>query len=168
MEKGLPFERLHLDDGWFAGYLGPVQCVYYGVRISPAAFARYLDYLGGEIDSRTGTRQAGVLYEIPAPTTMAATQRRAIANVLAARREKLRATVAAYSLVTGSLFVRSIMQTIFFFAPPPYPHSTEADPFAGLAFLAKHLPAVEPVAWCRLYTTGRSLALERIGEAQQA
>lgn len=136
-----------VDDGWLMMYVGAVQVVWMEGRPPAASFARYVDALATEIDRRSRGARVAVIYCIDMPdgisNSIDAGQRKAVTDVLAARQTKLRETVAAYALVTGSSMVRTALRAMFWFAPPPYPNKVVATVREAAKFAAEHLPSVD-------------------------
>jgi hypothetical protein len=157
-----------VDEDWWAGYLGPVQVLYYGPRVTQQGFDRYLGYLTQELDALTPGQRQPIFYECPSPTLMPNEHRQRVAKVLADRRERMRRGVAGYVMVTESLLVRSMVQTVFFFARPPYPTAVEAKPLAGFRALQKYVPELNADAVCGQYVAAKAVFAKRAATVSAA
>lgn len=128
--------------GWLVAHYPRVQCAYFGPEVDDPSFDAYLDRLQTDIDDRAG-RRVGVLYYAPQTTAMDSPRRRRLAALLDANKETLGRSTAAYALATHSPFVRGLLTTLFWMAPPPYPYKIVATPTEGMAFLGEHLPGLD-------------------------
>ena len=127
-------------DGWLIARYPRVHCTYFGPSVSAAAFDKHIDQLARDIDARSDRERIGVLYYVPESATINSARRRRIAKVLVDRKAKLERTTAAYAMATHSPFVRGVLTTLFWMAPPGYPHAMVATPEEGLGFIAERVP----------------------------
>jgi hypothetical protein len=158
-------ERAQVDEGWWGGYFGAVQLCHYGPKVNAAGFERYLKFMTDEIDNMVAGQRIAIFYDCPKPSGMQTEERKRVAQALADRREKLRKNVTGYVMVTESLLVRSIVQTVFFFSRPPYPTSVTERPLAGFQALAKHMPGLDPPALAKRYEQATKLFYARSAAA---
>jgi len=121
-----------------------VQVVYIDGRVSDESYARYVEALAHEIDTRDETRRKSVLYHAPQPAVVTNKRRTMVAEVLQARRDKLSIATSGYVLATPSAFVRGSVRIVFMLAPPPYPHAVVSTPLQGFEFLATKDPSLDP------------------------
>ncbi len=126
-------------EGWLIANYRLVQCTYYGPEVDQAGFEAHLEQLGREIDERDERERVGVFYYVPDTSGMDSPRRRALAKLLDARKDKLERTTLAYGLATRSPFVRGVLSTVFWLAPPPYPYKVSATALEALEFVAEHL-----------------------------
>jgi hypothetical protein len=130
-----------LGSGWLVAQYGRVQCTYFGPEVDGRSFDAYAEQLAGDIDHRRTDRRIGVFHHAPT-LGLDSQRRRRIAGILNERKEQLRRTTAAYAMATQSPFVRGVLTTLFWMAPPSYPHAVVATPQQGLKFVAAQLPGV--------------------------
>ncbi|EDM79965.1 hypothetical protein PPSIR1_23026 [Plesiocystis pacifica SIR-1] len=129
---------------WLVARFPLVRCTYIGPYLDDSDFFALADEIAREIDARAPDERIGVLQYTPESGVMDSPRRRHIAKLLNEREEKLRQTTAAYALATHSTFVRGVVTTLSWMAPPGYPHAAVASPEQGLAFIATHLPECAP------------------------
>jgi hypothetical protein len=130
--------------GWIVARYHRVHCTYVGSRVSDSAYAELMDSLARDIDGRRVAQRIGVLYFTPETAEMDSPRRRRIAQVLNDRKDKLQQTTAAFALATHSPFVRGVLNTLFWMAPPGYPYKVVATPEDGLRFIAEYT-SIDPV-----------------------
>jgi hypothetical protein len=128
-----------LGSGWLVARYGRVQCTYFGAEVDGRSFDAYAELLARDIDRRRGGRRIGVFHHAPT-VTLDSQRRRRIAQILNERKDELRRTTAAYAMATQSPFVRGVLTTLFWMAPPGYPHTVVANPQQGLSFIAEQMP----------------------------
>jgi len=139
-----------VGNDWLAARYPHVQCVYVGGQVDDRSFDEFLLYFAADIDARSSARKIGVFYYSP-DAAMDSSRRRRLAKILNDRKEKLARTTAAYALATDSPFVRGVLTTLFWMAPPGYPYKMVASPEQGLAFIAEHRLGVDPQAIARSF-----------------
>ncbi len=136
-------EELVIGEGWLIAHYPRVQCAYFGPKVSDRSFEDYLERLVKDIQDRPNARRTGVLYYAE-NADMDSPRRRRMAKVLDEHEDKLTRSTAAYALATSSPFVRGVLTTLFWLAPPGYPYKIVGTPEQGLAFIAEHLRGVDP------------------------
>src|SRR5262249_22819932 len=112
-----------------------VLVVHIDERLTPAAFARYLEEWKRGVDARPPEARGGAVYDVPGWAGFTAGMRREWGDMLKSREGKLRATTVGMALVTPSLLVRGALRAVFWMAPPPYPHDVVDTNEAAFAFL---------------------------------
>lgn len=132
-------EQLVVGEGWLVANYSQVQCTFVGPELSDAAYAAHLQQLERDILGRSDRRKIGVFYYTPETKNMDSPRRRALAKLLESHEEKIAKTTAAYALATNSAFVRGVLSTVFWLAPPPYPYKVVQGPEEALRFIADHL-----------------------------
>ena len=140
-------EDLVVGGGWLIAHYPRVQCAYFGPNVDDRSFDEYIERFTADIERRATGEKIGVLYYAQ-EADMDSPRRRRMAKVLEDHKQKLSETTAAYALATGSPFVRGVLTTLFWLAPPGYPYKVVATAAQGLTFIAEHLPglAAETVA----------------------
>jgi hypothetical protein len=128
----LSAHSLVVDRGWWQADLGGVLVTYMDQRMADDAYGRYLSNLASEIDGAAESNRRCVLNEVPDAGSTTAARRKAAADILHARREKLSRITIAYALVTPSALARGALTAVFWLAPPPYPWRVPRD--VGEAF----------------------------------
>ncbi|NVB42530.1 hypothetical protein G6O69_32200 [Pseudenhygromyxa sp. WMMC2535] len=132
-------EQLITGNGWLLANYRQVHCAYVGPELDDEAYHAHLDQLAADIQARSTRHKIGVLYYAPETKNMDASRRRALAKVLEDHKEQLAQSTAAYALATNSTFVRGVLSTVFWLAPPPYPYKVVATPEQGIQFIGEHL-----------------------------
>ncbi len=136
-------DSLHVGQGWLLADFPELHFGYMGTISDDREFERYLRELGGSIEARPPGSRFGVLYYSPLFTGAKSQHRRALAKLLNDERPKLQRVVAAQVMVTSSAFIRGMLSTLNWVAPPPYPNTSTSTIEAALAFIQRHLPALE-------------------------
>ena len=126
------------DAGWFVARYPHVHCTYVGPKVPDASFDALVQQLAQDIDDRGPSDRVGVLYYTPETSTMDSPRRRKVAKILNERKDKLAQTTAAYALATHSPFIRGVLNTLFWMAPPGYPYKIVNASGEGLDFIAQH------------------------------
>ena len=161
-QRRVHHQELARGKDWLIAYYPRVQCAYFGPEVDDASFEDYAQRLEQDIDARADHQRFGILYYVPDTTAMDSPRRRRIAKILAARKEKLSQTTAAFVVVTQSPFIRGVLSTMFWMAPPGYPNKAVATTGQGFAFLAQHLSHIDAAAtneaFEALLTTGQRRA----------
>lgn len=139
-----------VGNDWLIAHYPRVQCVYIGGGVDDRSFDEYLLHFAADIDARSSARKIGVFYYSP-DASMDSSRRRRVAKILNDRREKLAQTTAAYAMATHSPFVRGVLTTLFWMAPPGYPYKLVASPEQGLAFIAEHRRGIDAQAIARSF-----------------
>ena len=150
MAAMLDTEALVIGGGWLIAHYPRVQCAYFGPNVSDHSFDEYLERLALDIQNRSARRKVGVLYYAE-EADMDSPRRRRMAKVLDDHKDKLTESTAAYALATSSPFVRGVLTTLFWLAPPGYPYKIVGTPEQGLAFIAEHLRGVNSEALARSF-----------------
>lgn len=132
-----------LGKGWLVARYGKVQCAHFDAEVDERSFDAYVELLAHDIDQRRTGQRIGMLCHVPTATVVDSSLRRRVAKLLNDRQDKLHRTTAAYAMATQSPFVRGVLTTLFWMAPPKYPHKVVATPKQGLGFLAEHMPDVD-------------------------
>ena len=145
MSAMLETEELIVGRGWLVAHYPRVQCAFFGNNVDDASFDDYLEQLVADIDSRSAIDRVGVLY-YAVNADMDSSRRRRMAKILDDRKQRLTEGTAAYALATNSAFVRGILTTLFWLAPPGYPYKVTATPLDGLQFIAERVPGIDPHA----------------------
>lgn len=146
--------------------LGPVNVVYMDDRVTDASYNRYTDHLRDHLAGLAGTgRRRGVLYDVPDMRALSGERRAELAEVLNEFRSTLASVNAAYVLATPSRVVRSVVQMVFWLAPPPYPYEVVSAVGEGVSFLAAHTPGMDAAGWARDYGLARGDLLGRLHRA---
>lgn len=151
-----------IDEGWFMGVVEDVSVAYMDAQVTTASYARYVSTMSADIDATPANNRRGVLYEAPNIGALSAAQRKALAQVLEQRREKLSRITAGYALVTPSAAVRGMLTAIFWLAPPPYEHKVSATPRDAFSWLAERVPGLDPARAERGYEALRGRCLEEM------
>ncbi len=110
--------------------------------VTDESYASYIRAVAEDIDTAPPGKRA-VFYRSVGAQGMSASRRRALGEVLDARREKLREITRAFAFVTPSTVSRGILQAIFWFAPPPYPHKVVRSSLDALEYLHGHDPELD-------------------------
>lgn len=93
---------------------------------------------------------------------MRAEQRRQVAELLEARKERLREITAGYVMVTPSAIVRGLLTAVFWVAPPPYENRVVATPDEGFRWLATRCAWLDPAAALSRYQQTKGQLLPRM------
>ena len=138
-------------EGWFFANIGKVNVTFIDDIVDEARFVAFRDAFGRNLDEMPDTGKYCVLHEVRRGGLGEAGRRRAIGEMLAARKEKLARGIAGYALATESLLVRGTLKALNWLAPPPYESHVVGTPREGIVWLAKRLPEVNPGATLRVY-----------------
>ena len=136
-------DKLVVGGGWLLTYFGDVQCVYFGPEVDDESFEAFVETFERDIAERSDARRVGVLYYVPETAAMGSPRRRRVAKVLSAYEGKLKRTTLAYAMATRSPFVRGVLSTMFWLAPPGYPYKMVASVEQGLGFISEHVLALD-------------------------
>lgn len=144
---------LAVGDGWLIAYYPRVICAYFGPSVSDAEFERYAQQLDEDLESRANSSRVGVLYYVPESTSMDSPRRRRVAKVLAKHKHKLARTTVAFAVATHSPFIRGVLSTLFWMAPPDYPYTVVGSPEEALAFFGEKMHGVDGDGICRAFSS---------------
>ena len=145
-----------VDAGLLMAAIDDVMFVRLEPTISEPGYARHLIELARAIDGRNPGVRVGVLYDAMGGADSDARRRQRAAEVLAARREKLAATTAGFTLATESTVMRGVARAVFWLAPPPYPWAVTASVREGLVYLRTQMPNLDVDGVLREYDTLRA------------
>lgn len=151
-----------IDEGWFMGVVEDVSVAYMDAQVTAESYARYVSAMSADIDATPAASRRGVLYEAPNISSLSAAQRKALAQVLEQRREKLSSITAGYALVTPSAAVRGMLTAIFWLAPPPYDYRVSATPRDAFNWLAERVSGLDPARAEQAYEALRARCLEEM------
>ena len=151
MGSAVRHRDLAVGDGWLIAYYPRVICAYFGPSVSDAEFERYAQQLDSDLEARPNSSRVGVLYYVPESTAMDSPRRRRVAKVLAKHKDKLARTTVAFAVATHSPFIRGVLSTLFWMAPPDYPHKVVAAPEEALAFFGEKIHGLDAKGTCRAF-----------------
>lgn len=138
-----------------------LSVTYMDDRVNDESFGRYLTALAGDIDAAP-EQQRAVLYDTPNSGTIDAARRRALAQVLEARMEKLGRITAGYVMVAPSPIVRGVLTAVFWISPPPYECRVVATEEEGFGWLGERCSWLEPSASLARYQAQKLELLARM------
>jgi hypothetical protein len=151
-----------VDSGWWLSYLGDVQVTYLDMHMDDASFTRFVRTLAEDIDSAPDQTRRAVFHDVGHGGSHTAARRKAVADVLHSRRDKLGRITVAYALATPSPLVRGAATAIFWLAPPPYPWRVSATPKQAFQWLASKVPTLDPDALSNRYQALNDQCLARM------
>ena len=158
-------ERAQVDEGWWGGYFGPVQLVHYGAKVNKAGFDRYVKFLAA--GNRPARARPAHRHLLRLPQARRHADGGAETRRPGPRRPPREATPQRGGLRDGHRVAprSQHVQTVFFFARPPYPTSVQGTTLEGFQALAKHMPGIDAPALhskyqqaMRAFTEGRAAA----------
>ncbi|MFO7563318.1 MAG: hypothetical protein R6X02_11805 [Enhygromyxa sp.] len=151
MAVTLETEDLVIGRGWLIAHYPRVECAYFGPNVDDRSFDDYIERFTADIHRRPKDEKIGVLYYAQ-DADMDSPRRRRMAKVLKEHEQILAQTTGAYALATGSPFVRGVLTTLFWLAPPGYPYKVVSSPRQGFSFIAEHVPGIDTEALTGKFT----------------
>lgn len=140
-----------VDDGLVMTHYPGLLVVRLEQEFTALAFERYCDAWLRSVDARPSVARVAAVYEIPSWPGLTASQRQRWGTMLKSRQEVLERTTVGMALASPSMMVRAAVTGVFWFAPPPYPHTVVDGPCAAFDWAGSRLGDIDIGACLKAY-----------------